>query len=531
MTQQNENIKSHEEFKELFAVIAINNENFVTKAQILDFFNRSGILAKDQRISDIIAILENNNNNDKIYFEEFIDITRSNFSILQKSVNEQLIIPEFETFKKEITKIFKKVKDNKSGNVASYIPQLARVCPDKYAMSICTIDGQKFNIGDSDEHFCIQSVCKPINYCIALELNGEDKVHNHIGREPSGRGFNEITLNRRSLPHNPMINAGAIMSCSLINPKDSLADRFDKVMSYWQDLSGSIKPGYNNSVYHSEKATADRNFALAYFMKELKSFPEGVNLYETLDFYFQCCSIEVNTNSMSNIAATLANSGICPNTDKKVFSPETVKHCLSLMYSCGMYDFSGEFAFSVGIPAKSGVAGGLMIVVPNLMGIAVWSPRLDEMGNTVRGVEFCKELVKTFNFHNYDSLIGASQKIDPRIKSNNKYINQIFSFIFAASQGDLKEVKHLIAHGADINSCDYDGRTAIHLASAEGEIDLVKFLIANNVNISVKDRWGNTPLDDAKANNHTEVIAILESILGKNKKDGALVNKGKKVAA
>merc|ERR1711939_1055918 len=139
-----------------------------------------------------------------------------------------------------------------------------------------------------------------------------------------------------------MINAGAIMSSSLIKPECSLADRFDHVMSIWKGLSGEIRPGYNNSVYHSEKATADRNFALAHFMREMGAFPSNTRIHETLDFYFQCCSIEVRAKEMATIAATFANAGVCPVSNNKIFAPGTVQNCLSLMYSCGMYDFSGE---------------------------------------------------------------------------------------------------------------------------------------------------------------------------------------------
>jgi len=344
-----------------------------------------------------------------------------------------------------------------------------------------------------------------------MELNGMNKVHSHVGREPSGRVFNEITLNRSNLPHNPMINAGAIMCSSLIKPEESLADRFDHVMSVWKGLSGEVRPGYNNSVYHSEKATADRNFALAHFMKEMGSFPKNTSIHDTLDFYFQCCSIEVTAKSMATISATFANSGVCPITEKKVFSPETVKNCLSLMYSCGMYDFSGEFAFTVGVPAKSGVSGALMIVIPNVMGITVWSPRIDNMGNSVRGVNFCEELIKKFNFHNYDSLVGQSKKIDPRLDQKVHHVNQNYSLIWAACQGDLDEIKRLVAHGIDINEGDYDKRTAMHLAATEGHTEVVEYLLRHGAKANIMDRFGSTPLADAKINKHKDIIKIIDS--------------------
>jgi glutaminase len=152
-------------------------------------------------------------------------------------------------------------------------------------------------------------------------------------------------------------------------------------------------------------------------MKENKSFPKNTDLLETLEFYFRCCSVEHTTHAMAIFGATLANAGFCPLTNKSVFHPNTVKNCLSLMASCGMYDFSGEFFFSIGLPAKSGVGGGLLIVIPNLMGICLWSPALDNLGNTVKGIEFCKHLVSKYNFHHFDSLATRHPgKTDPRLK-------------------------------------------------------------------------------------------------------------------
>jgi glutaminase len=333
-----------------------------------------------------------------------------------------------------------------------------------------------------------------------------------VGREPSGIGFNGLALNDKGLPHNPLINSGAIMTCSLIRPEWEMADRFDHVLDVWSNLSGGNKAGFNNSVYLSERQTADRNFALGYFMKEKKAFPENTDLISTLEFYFQCCSIEVTAESLGIVAATLANGGICPVSGQRIFQPNTVKNCLSLMSSCGMYDFSGEFAFTIGLPAKSGVAGGLMIVVPNLLGIAIWSPALDELGNSVRGIDFCKRLVNQFNFHVFDSLVGnLDNKRDPRQQRSQSKLDGVISLCWAASEGDLKEVQHLVARGVDINQADYDGRTALHLAASEGKLNVVEYLISKQAVRNPKDRWGNTPLDDARRGGRNEIICLLDS--------------------
>ena len=148
--------------------------------------------------------------------------------------------------------------------------------------------------------------------------------------------------------------------------------------------------GFNNSVFLSERSTADRNFSMRYFMKEQNCFPTGADLHETLDLYFQSCSMEINTETLSVMGATLANGGVCPTTGEKVLNSSDVRDVLSLMYSCGMYNYSGEFAFQVGLPAKSGVSGAILLVIPNVMCVALWSPPLDSLGNSVRGIQFCQ---------------------------------------------------------------------------------------------------------------------------------------------
>jgi glutaminase len=500
------------EYRRLFDSLGHGGHGYSSREELFSRLNEGGILIDDPRIQETVRRLRALDLDHRITYDEFKDIARQNSSLIKKAIQGNLVIPDFQHFVAELTEIYEKVKTNTSGQVASYIPQLSRVNPEQFALSICTVDGQRFSTGDSEINFCLQSVSKPVNYCLALEEHGESMVHRHVGREPSGRGFNELTLNKEGLPHNPLINSGAIMSCSLVKPHCDLADRFDWVSETWVRLTGRQKVGFNNPVYLSEKQTADRNFALGYFMRENRAFPEGTDLVETLEFYFQCCSIEISAQALSVAAASLANAGVCPLTGEKIFAPKTVQNCLSLMSTCGMYDFSGEFAFTIGLPAKSGVSGALMLVIPGVMGICVWSPRLDALGNSVRAVEFCKELVSHYNFHTYDGLTsGQNNKSDPRLKRNQTRIEGVVNLCWAASQGDLNEAQKLDALGVDLNGADYDGRTALHLAASEGHAHVVEFLVSRMVDLNPVDRWGGTPITDAQRGGHESVVRILQS--------------------
>ena len=429
-----------------------------------------------------------------------------------RALRGELVLPEFAKFSDELDEILQIVRRNKGGNVADYIPQLAKVDPEYTAIAVCTVDGQVFASGNHDTPFCLQSTCKPLLYTLALEGNDQDTVHSHVGREPSGVSFNALSLNDRGLPHNPMINAGAIMSCSLIEPEGSVSDRFEKFTDHVQAMSGSHnKIGFENTVYQSEKETGNRNFALGYFMKEKGAFPANTNVMQTIEFYFQCCSVMTTASGLATIAATFANAGVQPHSGQRTMSAATVKNCLSLMLTCGMYDYSGEWAFLVGLPAKSGVSGALWVVVPGVMGICLWSPRLNEQGNTVRGVEFFGRLGERFNFHNYDGIIAGTGKEDPRVTGLEASANDTFALLYAASTGDMAEIIRLNARGVDLNSADYDGRTAVHLAASEGQTDVLEYLIAQGVKLDPVDRWNGTPLDDAKRENHHGAVKLLRA--------------------
>jgi glutaminase len=496
--------------RDVFYSLDIDGDGKITKLDLVTALQEKGILQDDERIIYTTQRLASLTNEDVIDLSNFHEIISKNHTLVERALKGDLIIPDFIKFTQILTDIYEEVKPNDGGAVADYIPQLARVNPEYYSIAVCTVDGQRFSLGEDDIWYCVQSTCKPINYCIGLEEVGEEYVHNHVGREPSGRGFNELTLNKDGLPHNPMINAGAIMSCALVYRESPVSERFDQVMNFWQAMAGGVRPGFNNAVYLSERQTADRNYALGYFMREKHAFPPDTDLHEILEFYFQCCSIELTAKAHANVAATLANGGICPVTGDRVMSAETAKCCLSLMYSCGMYDFSGEFAFSVGLPAKSGVSGALVLVVPGVCGITIWSPRLDQYGNSVKAVEFSQRLVSKLNFHNYDSLVNDNSKHDPLLQKNDEKLKGVMAATYAASQGDLNEIKSLDAKGIDLDLADYDGRTPLHVAASEGHINIINYFINTKRNLVPKDRWSGTPMKDAEQHNHKEIVDLLQ---------------------
>ncbi len=498
--------------RQLVRALDLNATGALPRRALIEALTRVGLRTDDQRLASSMTLLAAYPDDAQLTEAQLLAVIRPNLILIERALRGELVIPDFPALCDDIAAIAERARKAVGGKVADYIPQLARVNPELFAVSLCTIDGQRHGIGDVGEGFSVQSCCKPITYCAALEEHGEEVVHAVVGREPSGRGFNELTLNKDNKPHNPMINSGAIATLSLVQAQAQTADRFDYLMDFWKRLAGGERPGFSNSVYLSERQTADRNFALGYFMREKKVFREDANLVETLEFYFQSCSIESNTEQMAVIAGTLANGGVCPITGERVLRLSTVRACLSLMSSCGMYDFSGEFAFSIGLPAKSGVSGALMIVIPNVMGLCVWSPRLDSVGNSVRGIEFSRGLVERFNFHNYDNFVSALEyKKDPRRGADEGRIASATALCWAASQGDLRSIENLVARGVDLNASNYDGRTPLHLAAAEGHVAIVSALLSRGAVIDPKDRWGHTPLDEAQRGGHAAVCAVLEA--------------------
>jgi len=248
------------------------------------------------------------------------------------------------------------------------------------------------------------------SYALGMAKEGEDFMEEWIDVEPAGRPFNTQDLEPDThRPFNASINSGAIMAAGVLAsgyPEDfTWREVIDQVRGTWTDLCGNdLEIAFSQETYESEKATAYNNFAIAYNLKGRKGLPRGVDLHKMLDVYLGCCSIESTTEALSVAAATLANGGVCPITGKEIFPAEVVRTVLAETMLCGMYNQAGHFAVEVGLPAKSGVSGALMVIVPNVFGFATFSPRLNEKGNSVRGIEFCKRLVQSYRVHVFEPL-------------------------------------------------------------------------------------------------------------------------------
>lgn len=287
-------------------------------------------------------------------------------------------------------------RDLRSGEVATYIPELGKADPEWFGIGLATTDGRVYEVGDSRQTFTIQSISKPITYGIALEDHGHEAVLAKVGVEPTGDAFNSISLHPETgCPLNPMINAGAITTTSLV-AGTSAEDRLERLLGVFSLYAGR-QLAIDESVYRSEKETGHRNRAIGHMLRNFDVLTEHPD--PALDLYFRQCSILVDCRDLAMIAATLANGGVNPVTGERAVPAALVESILSVMATCGMYDFAGEWMYAVGLPAKSGVAGGVLAVLPGQLGIGVFSPRLDARGNSVRGVAVCTDVSRDFNLH------------------------------------------------------------------------------------------------------------------------------------
>ncbi|TDO56207.1 L-glutaminase [Kribbella sp. VKM Ac-2571] len=385
--------------------------------ELLNTLGRAGIMPDDPRVRAALDGVRDAAGRPAITpyaqpvqldFDTFAEVAQH--GVIQRTLTGDLAVPadEFAEFAHAVERIHADLLDERSGEVADYIPTLRDADPEKFGIAICTADGQVFSIGDTADEFSVQSTSKPFSYAIALEQLGPEEVHRWIGQEQSGGPFNDplLSLSRDGRPHNPMINAGAIGTLALVDSGKDQSGRLATVQDTWRAMTGE-RPQLHGATFLAERDTGFGNVAFANALAKVgKLYGAGPTdrraPEDATEFYTMVCSLTMNAERLAKAGATLANSGVAPLSGQQVFSEETAARVLSVMGHSGMYNDSGQFSNQVGLPAKSGVSGNVMMVVPSKrMAVVVFSPRLDAVGNSVRGVEVCKRLVNEFGLHPY----------------------------------------------------------------------------------------------------------------------------------
>ena len=301
---------------------------------------------------------------------------------------------------KYLQSLHQKFSEVNEGNLADYIPELTKANPDWFGITLVTVDGHVYQEGASREHFTIQSISKPFVFGIALEDCDMGAIDKKVNTEPSGEAFNRISLEHNTgRPRNPMINAGAIAMSGSVSG-DSADERITHILEKLSLFTGHPLE-IDNSVFESEKSTGHRNRAIAHLLLNAGIIDRPPD--EILDVYFKQCSINIDCRDLAVMAATLANQGVNPVTGVRAMKAEVVPKVLSVMATCGMYDGSGEWMYNIGLPAKSGVGGGIMAVYPGKFGMAVFSPLLDKHGNSVRGIKVFQQMSQDLNLHTLNS--------------------------------------------------------------------------------------------------------------------------------
>lgn len=293
---------------------------------------------------------------------------------------------DYERIFKEIYSGLSKIENK--GKVADYIPELSKVDPSCFGVQLTTIDKDMYAFGDWNVRFSIQSIAKVFSYVMAYSRI-KSELWERVGVEPSGTAFNSLVQleNDCGIPRNPFINAGAIVVCDIL--VSELKSPKEEVLTFIRELAGTNTINFNAQVAESERVNGFRNFALVNFMKSFGNI--GNDIDKVMDLYFNICSIEMSCEELSNSFLFLANNGVVPYSNKRILSPSRTKRANALMQTCGFYDEAGQFTFKVGLPGKSGIGGGIVAVHPKKYCITVWSPPLNEKGNSYKGMLFLEE--------------------------------------------------------------------------------------------------------------------------------------------
>jgi len=309
------------------------------------------------------------------------------------------VAPRREVVAAVVQEAYDKFRNETKGKNADYIPYLAQVDSNLFGIAIVTTDNQVITMGDVKYSFSIQSISKVYTLALAMEALGADKVFEKVGSEPTGRPFNSplAVVDMPTHTGNPLVNAGAIATTSLISGRDA-NDKWNKILDFYGRAAGE-KLTLIDEVYKSEAATNTGNKALSMLLAKYDRI--YADPFESVDIYTKQCSVGVNATQLARMGATLANNGINPVTGEQVIKAENVPHILSTMTMAGLYDGSGGWAWKVGLPAKSGVGGGIVAIVPGKGAIAVFAPPLDEAGNSVKAQEVIDYVSEKLHYNLY----------------------------------------------------------------------------------------------------------------------------------
>ncbi len=400
------------------------------------------------------------------------------------------------------------------GAVADYIPELATADPDRFGICVATVDGTVYTAGDADVEFTIQSMSKPFAYALALADQGVEAVNERVGVEPSGEAFNEISLEKgTNRPRNAMINAGAILTHSLVDG-DGSAARSERVRQGFSRFAGRDLV-VDEQAFTSELASAHRNLGMAHLLKASGTL--DCDPVEAIEGYTRQCSVQVSCRDLALMAATLANGGVHPRTHETLLSRSVVRQVLSVMMTCGMYDAAGDWMTDVGIPAKSGVSGGVIGALPGQVGIAVFSPRLDPHGSSVRGVEVFERLSNDMGMHLMDvAQEGRSALRDSYVSAGDDPMT-----VFEV-QGDLRfagaetVVREIAESDLDTERVVLDLTRVyrLHDVGRRMLLESVRRLGEDGVHVVLVDPERTLPDAENAESKRLEIVDSLENVIG-----------------
>ncbi|XP_073975770.1 glutaminase liver isoform, mitochondrial-like isoform X2 [Rhodnius prolixus] len=445
-------------------------------------------------------------------------IITQNWYLFFKALTKSMVIPKFEELRHAVGVLYGEIEGDVTGETSNYIPEIKNTCPDLWAVSICSTDGQKCSFGDYLVPLTIQDISYPFLYAKCLDLFGSATVLEYVGieRKPADVSVKNSKANNRAF--NPMTDSGAISLSTLFCDNDkrtgTAADKHYEFFEFMKALCGNNHFQICTPAYVSVRQKDDLSRSIAYAMLNQGHLPNDTDIPTIMDFYFEARSLEVTCDGLAVMAATLANFGVNPYTNEKLISPISVKAVLSAMHNWGNYGYSGVNAFYLGLPSKHSVAGAFMVVVPGMLGLILYSPRINDNEVGEKNIDFAMKFVKKFDLH---PLSNSSKEMKKRFGTRKipevpcENYCKIFTAVF---NNDLEEVMNLTKGNKKIVfEKDLEGRTILHLAAIKGHFEIIKFVTSNFRKLSsVKDRFGRVPREYVKASdkNFFEITNIFK---------------------